>query len=131
MLRISVVTAGEDALRMNAAIRSIVRVATFNGLEILGIEKELAGFIEDLVRAWRMLTIRTDHENKKKVENTQKLILGFSFDYKGDFDIGTVFHDVVLFYFRCAPLHINRLDAPNRLGSFCNCILCGVFPTFR
>ena len=51
MLRISVVTAGEDALRMNAAIRSIVRVATFNGLEILGIEKELAGFIEDLVRA--------------------------------------------------------------------------------
>ena len=66
MLRISVVTAGEDALRMNAAIRSIVRVATFNGLEILGIEKELAGFIEDLVRAWRTLTTRTDHENKKR-----------------------------------------------------------------
>jgi len=51
VLRISVATAGGDALGMNAAIPSIVWVATFNGLEILGIEKELAGLIEGLVRA--------------------------------------------------------------------------------
>lgn len=50
MWRIGVVTAGGDAPGMNAAIRSIVRVATFNGLEILGIEKGYAGLIEGLVR---------------------------------------------------------------------------------
>jgi 6-phosphofructokinase len=41
MLRIDVVTAGEGALKMNAAIRSIVWVATFNGLEILGNEGKI------------------------------------------------------------------------------------------
>lgn len=54
--------------------------------------------------------------------------LVFSFDYKDDFDVGTVFDNFVLFNFCCAPLHINRLDAPNGLCSFCDCILRGVFP---
>lgn len=51
MRRIGVVTAGGDAPGMNAAIRSIVRVATFHGLEVVGIERGYAGLIEGQVRS--------------------------------------------------------------------------------
>ncbi|MEM2700127.1 MAG: 6-phosphofructokinase, partial [Candidatus Bathyarchaeia archaeon] len=42
MKRIGVVTAGGDAPGMNAAIRAIVRSATYNGLEVIGIERGYA-----------------------------------------------------------------------------------------
>jgi 6-phosphofructokinase 1 len=48
--RIGVVTAGGDAPGMNAAIRSIVRAAIFNGL-VLGIERGYAGLIEGQVHS--------------------------------------------------------------------------------
>ena len=51
MRRIGVVTAGGDAPGMNATIRSIVRVATFHGLEVVGIERGYAGLIEGQVRS--------------------------------------------------------------------------------
>ena len=50
MQRIGVITAGGDAPGMNAAIRSIVRTAIFNGLEIVGIERGYAGLMEDQIR---------------------------------------------------------------------------------
>lgn len=50
MRRIAVTTAGGDAPGMNAAIRSIVRVATFHRLEVIGIERGFAGLIEGQVR---------------------------------------------------------------------------------
>ena len=50
MKKIGVVTAGGDAPRMNAAIRSVVRAATYNGLEVLGIERGFAGLIEGQVQ---------------------------------------------------------------------------------
>lgn len=50
MQRIGVVTAGGDAPGMNAAIRSIVRTATFNGLEVMGIERGYMGLIEGQIR---------------------------------------------------------------------------------
>jgi 6-phosphofructokinase 1 len=46
MRRIGVVTAGGDAPGMNAAIRSIVRTAIFNELEVVGVERGYAGLIE-------------------------------------------------------------------------------------
>ncbi|MDH5451180.1 MAG: 6-phosphofructokinase [Candidatus Bathyarchaeota archaeon] len=49
MRRIGVVTAGGDAPGMNAAIRSIVRVAIFHGLKVLGVERGYAGLIEGQV----------------------------------------------------------------------------------
>ncbi len=45
MEKIGVVTAGGDAPGMNAAIRSIVRTAIFNGLKVVGIERGYAGLI--------------------------------------------------------------------------------------
>ena len=50
MHRIGVVTAGGDAPGMNAAIRSIVRVATFHGLKVMGIERGYAGLVEGQIR---------------------------------------------------------------------------------
>lgn len=50
MQKIGVVTAGGDAPGMNAAIRSIVRTAIFNGLEVVGIERGYAGLIEGKIR---------------------------------------------------------------------------------
>lgn len=50
MQRIGVVTAGGDAPGMNAAIRSIVRMATFHGLNVMGIERGYAGLLEGQVR---------------------------------------------------------------------------------
>ena len=44
--RIAVLTTGGDAPGMNAAIRSIVRTAIFNGLEVVGVERGYAGLIE-------------------------------------------------------------------------------------
>jgi 6-phosphofructokinase 1 len=46
MQRIGVVTAGGDAPGMNATIRSIVRVATFHGLKVVGIERGYEGLVE-------------------------------------------------------------------------------------
>ena len=51
MRRIGVVTAGGDAPGMNAAIRSVVRAAIFNGLEVLGIERGYAGLVEGQVHS--------------------------------------------------------------------------------
>jgi len=50
MQRIGVVTAGGDAPGMNAAIRSVVRVAIFRGLKVIGIERGYAGLVEGQVR---------------------------------------------------------------------------------
>jgi len=51
MQRIGVVTAGGDAPGMNAAIRSVVRTALFNGLEVMGVERGYAGLIEGKMRS--------------------------------------------------------------------------------
>jgi len=50
MRKIGVVTVGEDAPGMIAAIRSLVRTSTFHGLEVIGIERGYAGLIEGQVR---------------------------------------------------------------------------------
>jgi len=50
MQKIGVITAGGDAPGMNAAIRSVVRTAIFNGLKVLGIERGYAGLIEGKIR---------------------------------------------------------------------------------
>jgi 6-phosphofructokinase 1 len=50
MQRIGVVTARGDAPGMNAAIRSIVRVATFQGLKVMGVERGYSGLVDDHVR---------------------------------------------------------------------------------
>jgi 6-phosphofructokinase 1 len=49
--KIGVVTAGGDAPGMNAAIRSVVRTAIFNGLEVVGVEKGYAGLIEEKIHS--------------------------------------------------------------------------------
>jgi len=49
--RIGVVTAGGDAPGMNAAIRSIVRTAIFNELEVVGVERGYAGLIEEKIHS--------------------------------------------------------------------------------
>lgn len=46
MLRIGVLTSGGDAPGMNAAIRAVVRKAIYHGLEVMGIRRGFAGFIE-------------------------------------------------------------------------------------
>lgn len=51
MQRIGVVTAGGDASGMNAAIRSIVRTAIFNGLEVAGVERGYAGLMEGQIHS--------------------------------------------------------------------------------
>lgn len=48
--RIGVVTAGGDAPGMNAAIRSVVRSAVHEGLEVIGFERGYAGLIEGQAR---------------------------------------------------------------------------------
>ncbi len=50
MQRIGVVTAGGDAPGMNAAIRSVVRSAIYEGLEVIGFERGYAGLIEGQAR---------------------------------------------------------------------------------
>ena len=51
MKKIAVATAGGDAPGMNAAIRSVVRTALFNGLEVMGVERGYAGLIEGKMRS--------------------------------------------------------------------------------
>ncbi|OYT49204.1 6-phosphofructokinase [Candidatus Bathyarchaeota archaeon ex4484_231] len=50
MKKIGVVTAGGDAPGMNAAIRSVVRSAIYNGLKVVGFERGYAGLIEGQIR---------------------------------------------------------------------------------
>jgi 6-phosphofructokinase 1 len=50
MKRIGVVTAGGDAPGMNAAIRAVVRSATYYNFEVVGIERGYAGLIEGRYR---------------------------------------------------------------------------------
>lgn len=50
MEKVGVVTAGGDAPGMNAAIRSVVRTAIYNGLKVVGIERGYAGLIEGNIR---------------------------------------------------------------------------------
>lgn len=57
MKRIGVVTAGGDAPGMNAAIRSVVRAAMFNGLEVMGVERGYAGLIEGKIRPLDMRSV--------------------------------------------------------------------------
>jgi len=44
--RIGVLTSGGDAPGMNAAIRAVVRKAIYHGMEVIGIKRGFAGFIE-------------------------------------------------------------------------------------
>jgi len=44
--RIGVLTSGGDAPGMNAAIRAVVRKAIYHGLEVIGIKRGFAGFVE-------------------------------------------------------------------------------------
>lgn len=46
MQRIGVLTSGGDAPGMNAAIRAVVRKAIYHGLEVMGIHRGFAGFID-------------------------------------------------------------------------------------
>lgn len=46
MQRIGVLTSGGDAPGMNACIRAVVRKAIYHGLEVIGIKRGFAGFIE-------------------------------------------------------------------------------------
>ncbi len=46
MKRIGVLTSGGDAPGMNAAIRAVVRVAIYNGLEVSGIQRGYQGLID-------------------------------------------------------------------------------------
>lgn len=46
MQRIGLLTSGGDAPGMNAAIRAVVRKAIYHGLEVIGIKRGFAGFIE-------------------------------------------------------------------------------------
>ncbi|MGQ9755590.1 MAG: 6-phosphofructokinase [Desulfotomaculales bacterium] len=46
MQRIGVLTSGGDAPGMNAAIRAVVRKAIYHGLEVIGIKRGFAGFVE-------------------------------------------------------------------------------------
>ena len=50
MKKIGVVTAGGDAPGMNAAIRSVVRSALHNNLEVIGFERGYLGIIEEQYR---------------------------------------------------------------------------------
>ncbi len=46
MKRIAVMTSGGDAAGMNAALRAVVRAASYHGLEIVGVERGFAGLLE-------------------------------------------------------------------------------------
>ncbi len=46
MHRIGVLTSGGDAPGMNAAIRAVVRMAVFHGLEVIGVSRGYAGLIQ-------------------------------------------------------------------------------------
>ncbi|MEM2351430.1 MAG: 6-phosphofructokinase [Thermoproteota archaeon] len=50
MKRIGVATPGGDAPGMNAAIRAVVRTATYHDLEVIGIERGYAGMLEGRYR---------------------------------------------------------------------------------
>jgi 6-phosphofructokinase 1 len=50
MKRIGVLTSGGDAPGMNAAIRAVVRTATYHGLEVYGVERGYKGMIEGAIR---------------------------------------------------------------------------------
>ncbi len=50
MQRIGILTSGGDAPGMNAAIRAVVRKAIYHGMEVIGIMRGLAGFIEGDMR---------------------------------------------------------------------------------
>lgn len=57
MKRIGVLTSGGDAPGMNAAIRSIVRNAIYNGLEVMGIERGYAGLISGDVKRMNLASV--------------------------------------------------------------------------
>jgi len=44
--RIGVLTSGGDAPGMNAAVRAVVRKAIYHGMEVIGIKRGFAGFVE-------------------------------------------------------------------------------------
>mgnify|MGYP000085242005 CR=1 FL=1 len=45
--RIAVITPGGDSAGMNACIRSVVRAGTYNGFEILGIQRGYSGLLDE------------------------------------------------------------------------------------
>ncbi|WP_073007166.1 6-phosphofructokinase [Clostridium amylolyticum] len=45
MKKIAILTSGGDAPGMNAAIRAVVRMAVYNGLEVMGVRRGFAGLI--------------------------------------------------------------------------------------
>ncbi len=46
MKRIAILTSGGDAPGMNAAIRAVVRISLYNGIEVMGIRRGYHGLIE-------------------------------------------------------------------------------------
>uniref|UniRef100_UPI00286EA8DD 6-phosphofructokinase n=1 Tax=Deinococcus sp. TaxID=47478 RepID=UPI00286EA8DD len=48
--RIAVLTSGGDAPGMNAAIRAVVRAATFHGIEVIGVRRGFQGLHEGDLR---------------------------------------------------------------------------------
>mgnify|MGYP003181839580 CR=1 FL=1 len=48
--RIGVLTSGGDAPGMNAAVRAVVRAATFRGIECIGIRRGYTGLINGALR---------------------------------------------------------------------------------
>ena len=52
MKRIGILTSGGDSPGMNAAIRAVVRAASYNGLEIAGIERGYKGMIDGTIRPY-------------------------------------------------------------------------------
>ena len=68
--RIGVLTSGGDAPGMNAAIRSVVRTAVQNGLEVVGVYGGYRGLVEDDMKVIGecIYLISKDFEgNKEKV----------------------------------------------------------------
>jgi len=57
MKRIAVVTSGGDAPGMNAAIRAVVRMAIYRGLQVWGIERGFQGMIEGEMREMNLASV--------------------------------------------------------------------------
>jgi 6-phosphofructokinase 1 len=91
MKKIAILTSGGDCPGMNAAIRSVVRTALANNIEVLGIEQGYKGLIEDkftqlssksvsniihrggtFLRSARSEKFKTEEGQKQAVENLKK-----------------------------------------------------------
>lgn len=57
MKKIGVLTSGGDAPGMNAAIRSVVRTAIYNNVQIVGIERGYTGLLNDEIRELQISSV--------------------------------------------------------------------------